>query len=120
MKRGSKRISKPARKSNGERYTPLMYGICKEHGLPLPFAEYQFAHPRKWRFDFAWLEQRVALEIQGGLFVQGRHTRGAALLKEHEKLNTAAALGWRVLFVSPGGILTVVPQLVAAVTGKAA
>ena len=75
--------------------------------LPRPVAEYYFARPRRWRFDFAWPDQRVALEIQGGLFIRGRHSRGAALLKEHEKLNEAAALGWRVLFATPQNVYDV-------------
>lgn len=75
--------------------------LCALTQLPTPVPEYRFAPPRKWRFDWAWLAQKVALEVQGGLFIQGRHSRGAALLKEHEKLNEAAAQGWRVLFVVP-------------------
>jgi very-short-patch-repair endonuclease len=70
-------------------------------GLPKPVAEYAFHPTRKWRFDFAWVESRVVLEVQGGIWSGGRHTRGAALKKEWEKLNTAAALGWRVLFCEP-------------------
>ena len=75
--------------------------ICKAARLPVPVPEHRFAPPRRWRFDWAWLDQKVALEVQGGLFTQGRHSRGAALMKEFEKLNTAAELGWRVLFVTP-------------------
>jgi hypothetical protein len=52
-------------------------------------------------FDFAFVDSLVALECQGGLFTNGRHSRGAALLKEHEKLNEAAARGWRILFTTP-------------------
>lgn len=71
-----------------------------EHGL-YPVAEHQFCDTRKWRFDFAWVDQKVALEVQGGLFTGGRHSRGPALLKEHEKLNTAAQNGWRILYTIP-------------------
>jgi hypothetical protein len=63
--------------------------------------EYKFHPERKWRFDFAFVDSLVALECQGGLFTNGRHSRGAALLKEHEKLNEAAARGWRILFTTP-------------------
>lgn len=80
--------------------------LCKAAGLPVPVAEHRFAAPRRWRFDWAWLEPRVALEIQGGLFTGGRHSRGPALLQEHEKLNRAAALGWRVVFVIPRQCVT--------------
>lgn len=52
----------------------------------------------------AWPDYRLAIEVQGGVFVRGRHTRGAALLKEWEKLNHAAMLGWRVMFVQPNDL----------------
>jgi hypothetical protein len=74
---------------------------CKALKLPEPVAEYRFAPPRRWRFDWAFLEQKLALEVQGGLFSNGRHVRGAALLREYEKLNAAAARGWRVMFTTP-------------------
>jgi len=74
---------------------------CLYAGLQVPVKEFRFAPPRRWRFDFAWPTQKVALEVQGGLFVSGRHSRGAALVKEHEKLNAAASHGWRVLFCTP-------------------
>ena len=71
--------------------------LCELSGLPRPIPEYRFSPPRRWRFDWAWPNHDfgyggVALEKQGGLFIQGRHSRGAALLKEHEKLNEAATL----------------------------
>lgn len=80
----------------------LIIRLWEAQGLPRALAEHRFHPERKWRFDFAWGEPRVAVEVQGGIWTKGRHTRGAALLKEWEKLNTAAALGWRVLFVAPG------------------
>lgn len=70
------------------------------HGLH-PVAEHRFDEARKWRFDFAFPDKRVALEVQGGLFTGGRHSRGPALLKEHEKLNAAACAGWRILYTIP-------------------
>ena len=75
--------------------------MCVAHGIPLPAYEVAFWPGRKWRFDVAWVKDKVALEVQGGLFTRGRHTRGAALLKEHEKLNHAALAGFRVLFCTP-------------------
>jgi hypothetical protein len=75
--------------------------LCRALGLPEPVPELRFAPPRRWRFDWAWERQRLALEVQGGIFGQGRHTRGPALLKEFEKLNAAAAAGWRVIFCTP-------------------
>ena len=63
--------------------------------------EFRFDPDRAWRFDFAWPEQKLALEIQGGNWIGGAHVRPAALCKEYEKLNAAAIQEWRVLFVTP-------------------
>lgn len=70
------------------------------HGLA-PVAEYKFDEQRKWRFDFAFPSTRVALEVEGGVWTGGRHTRGAGFLKDIEKYNRAAVLGWRVLRTTP-------------------
>ncbi len=79
----------------------IMDLLCQSHGLPVPLAEYRFAPPRLWRFDYAWVESKLALEVQGGIWTGGRHVRGAALLKEFEKLNAAACGGWRLLYCTP-------------------
>jgi len=64
-------------------------------------SEYRFASPRRFRFDFAHLPTKIAIELQGGIFNPNtRHINGAALLKEHEKLNLAASLGWRIFYIS--------------------
>ncbi|MCC6271105.1 MAG: hypothetical protein IT190_07495, partial [Microbacteriaceae bacterium] len=47
---------------------------------------------------------KLIVEIDGGLFVQGRHSRGAGQLKDMEKLNAAALLGYRVLRYAPSQI----------------
>jgi hypothetical protein len=75
----------------------LVFQIWKKAGLPQAVAEHEFCAGRKWRFDFAFPAERVAVEVQGGIFTRGRHTRGAALVKEYEKWRAAAMLGWRIL-----------------------
>lgn len=67
--------------------------------IEMPTKEFRFDAQRKWRFDFAWTEHRVAVEVNGGryAFAGGRHASDG----DHEKLRRAAALGWRVLPVSP-------------------
>jgi len=68
----------------------------QEHGFPDPEEEYRFLQGRRFRFDFAWPLPNVAVEIEGGTFVQGRHVTGAGFSKDCEKYNIAAREGWRV------------------------
>ena len=112
----SQGIATPKKKRTSKvqpKLSPVLFvEMCKRHGLPRPEPEVVFCHGRKWAFD--WLfrlpmpgamdgiyEVHVAVEIQGGLFSGGRHTRGAALLAEYEKLNTAQIMGYKVLLFTP-------------------
>lgn len=79
---------------------------CVWAGLPEPVAEHRFALPRRWRFDFAWPDHLVAVEIDGGLWTYGRHNRPAGAIRDMEKLNAAARLGWRVLRFTPDQVKT--------------
>ena len=79
-----------------ERYAVRYYG------LPRPEREVRFAPPRRFRFDFAFPEQRVAVELDGGTWTRGRHVTGAGFEKDCEKMNLATALGWRVLRFTAG------------------
>lgn len=81
----------------------LFYSLLKREGLPLPVTEFAFAVSigRKWRMDFCWPSHRVGLEIDGAIWTQGRHTRGKGWLADSEKLNTAAAMGYRMLRATP-------------------
>lgn len=89
----------------------LFFGLLKRERLLLPVAEYVFAPPRRWRFDFAWppidgLVPAVALEVEGGVWTRGRHTRGAGYVKDLEKYNEAAVRGWKVIRVTPQQLCT--------------
>ena len=84
----------------------IFVALLKRDRLPDPAAEYRFHPTRKWRFDFAWPDAKLALEVDGGVWTQGRHTRGAGWLKDAEKFNTAAVMGWRVLRVTPSTLAT--------------
>ena len=80
--------------------------ICKSAGLPSPVPEHRFDPDRRWRFDWAWPEQKIALEQEGGIWIQGRHSRGAGMVKDMEKYNRAAVLGWRVLKATPQQVVS--------------
>jgi len=59
--------------------------------------EYRFHPVRKWRFDFADPQRKIAVEVEGGIFTNGRHSRGSGMRSDMEKYNAATMLGWRVL-----------------------
>lgn len=66
------------------------------------FQEYKFHPKRKWRFDSAWPEKMIAVEFEGGIWTNGRHTRGKGYENDCEKYNNALLLGWRVFRLTPG------------------
>jgi len=90
---------------SGSTYSPdLVSQFFTRMGLPAPLFEYGFLKDRKWRFDLAWPEERLALEVVGGLWMGGRHNTPEGYLADMEKFNSAACLGWRILFVTPKAI----------------
>lgn len=71
--------------------------------------ELVFARPRRWRFDFAWPEYLVAVEIEGlviihGQLGQGRHHTVSGFKGDMDKYNAAAELGWRLLRFDQGRV----------------
>ena len=99
--------------SSVERYGAEMEGSAPERamlwqikvtGLPEPSTEFRFHPTRKFRFDLAWESAKLAVEIEGGVFVAGRHSRGASFTADCEKYAEALCLGWKVLRVTPAQI----------------
>lgn len=67
-------------------------------GLGYSFTrEYKFHPTRRWRFDFADPVNKVAIELEGGIWIRGRHVHPTGYLKDTYKYNAAVILGWRVL-----------------------
>jgi hypothetical protein len=87
-------------------------------GIPAPEREYRFAALatggtgagcrerlaraglQDWRLDFAWPDQRIALEVEGGVWSRGRHVRPAGFLGDVSKYNAVTMQGWRLLRVT--------------------
>lgn len=90
------------------RAAKLTAGLVREHRF----------HPvRKWRFDFAWPDKKLAVEIEGGHWVGGRHTRGTGFESDCQKYLEAVMMGWRVLratgsMVKSGALLNAVDALI--------
>lgn len=99
----------------------VVAAFFKSHGIPAPKTEHKFHPSRKWRFDYCWEVIRytdtpdsaevisragVALEVEGAVWTGGRHTSGAGFVKDMEKYNEAACMGWRVVRCQPRDLLT--------------
>ena len=75
-------------------------------GLPEPDPEWRFMENRKFRFDFAWLDKKIAVEVNGGIFFGGRHSGGTGQIRDMRKLNEAQRIGWRVFQFTPRQLQT--------------
>lgn len=92
---------------------------CKAAGLPAPEREFRFHETRRWRFDYAWPEARVAVEVEGGIYAGGRHTRGAGYEEDTKKYNAAAIRGWLLLRYTPRRLLDAIPEIAEALASRA-
>lgn len=84
----------------------------EQAGIPFE-REFRFAKSmgRRWRADFIvsmWPKPSDAafpfaflVEVDGGAFIAGRHSRGTGVEKDAEKQSAAAILGYRVIRVTP-------------------
>lgn len=69
-------------------------------------SEHRFASPRRYRWDFAHLETKIGIDIQGGTWMRrSGHSGGTGVRKDCEKMCVAAANGWRV-FLLTGDMIT--------------
>ena len=66
-------------------------------GLDGYVREYQAIPGRRFRFDFCWVKERLAVEIQGGTYSRGAHARPLGIKRDYEKGNLAVQFGWKVL-----------------------
>ena len=77
---------------------------CRAEKLA-PVREFKFHPTRKWRFDFAFPDRMIAVECEGGVWTQGRHTRGSGYIADLEKYNEAQRLGWSIFRFHGGAVM---------------
>ncbi len=87
----------PKEPSKGEIMLALHLRAAKIRGW---VAQYRFHSVREWTSDFAFPIERILIEVEGGVFSKGRHTRGKGFTEDCVKYNEALLLGWRVLRVT--------------------
>jgi very-short-patch-repair endonuclease len=59
--------------------------------------QYKFSPTRRWRSDFYIPAKKVLIEIEGGIWTNGRHTRGRGFINDCEKYNYATLSGYNVI-----------------------
>ena len=111
--------------------------------LPEPEPEYRFAAMatggtgkgtrnrlkeaglKNWRFDLAWPDLMLAVEIEGGAWIRGRHNRGTGFLEDLKKYGAAQRLGWTIYrtageLITSGEALKTIEQLIQACSEREA
>lgn len=79
--------------SEGETVLATHLRVCK-----ISFEqEYKFHPKRKWRADFLITGTKILVEVEGGIWSGGRHTRSKGYLGDMEKYNSASMMGFTVL-----------------------
>ena len=94
-KRSSKRPKVKSQKVPNEFELKLALGL---KALKIDFEqEFKFHSSRKWRADFHLKGRMILIEVEGGIWSGGRHTRGKGYIGDMEKYNAAAMLGYQVI-----------------------
>ncbi len=84
-------------RSSGSRLESKFALHWQAAGGPHLEREFRFDPNRRWRADFAHLPSRTLIEIEGGIFINGRHNRAAGFIADIEKYLEAALAGWTVI-----------------------
>lgn len=69
-------------------------------------SEFRFHPTRKWRADFYIEDTKLLIEVEGGIWSGGRHTRGKGYLGDMDKYNAATAMGYQVFRFSTEQVIS--------------
>jgi hypothetical protein len=77
----------------------VFFDILSQMGFPLPVREYFFHPVRQWRFDYCWINEKIVVEVEGGVttFNKSRHQQNEGYQEDMAKYNAATLMGYRVL-----------------------
>lgn len=104
FKEAQRKRSQPVARSNvKQKFRPKVSkgeALLENHlnALKIPFTkEFRFHPDRKWQADFRIDDMPILVEVEGGVFSNGRHTRGEGYTNDCEKYSAAAVNGWYVI-----------------------
>lgn len=83
-------------------YKAELESQMRAEGLPDYEREFVFNEKRKWRFDYLFPVERVAVEYEGGIFDKGKggHSSITGIMRDIEKYNEATLAGYTVIRVT--------------------
>lgn len=85
---------------NQQQYEDSLYKQIVEAGtIPVPARQFKAIPKRKFTWDFVWEEQKLLVEVQGGIWLKGDfgHTSGVGYRRDRFKNDLAMCSGWKVL-----------------------
>lgn len=94
-------LEKARKRANRERHEKALEFMWKALGGPVLAQQHRFCDGRKWQFDFAHVGTKVAIEIEGGVWVNGRHNRGQGFIDDRIKYLRAQLMEWTVFSLTP-------------------
>ena len=95
----------------------LFLATLEAQGIPAPGREFQFHPVRRWRIDFYWpyvysMDGPLALEVEGGGWISGRHNHPSGFAKDMEKYREMTKARIWLLRYAPKELLSVaIPEL---------
>jgi very-short-patch-repair endonuclease len=97
---------KEKQKTYQEQY-PTFFSLLNQNPLiPKPVEEFMFHVKRRWRIDICWPEQKLAVEIEGGVWTKGSHVQPSGFEKDREKYNQLTMYGYSLLRFTPREVET--------------
>jgi very-short-patch-repair endonuclease len=102
-------------------YQQMFLTACRICDVPMPLVDYRKGIPgRKLEIDFAFVEERVGVELQGGIYAHMGHSTGTGIQRDYDKQNLAQLEGWILLQLStnrledaPGPFMDLVKRALA-------
>lgn len=95
-----------AKRTQGQGASDFFTTLCRSDLHVECVKELRFHPTRRWRFDYAIPDYKIAVEVEGGVWTGGRHTSPKGFLGDIEKYNTATVMGWRILRTVPDELVS--------------
>lgn len=105
---------KPGESNCKDQMRGLIFNILKL----TPIEEYQFTPSRKFRFDYAFPDHKIAIEYEGLFCVTSAHTNPGGYINDCQKYNLATKLGWRILRYTANNYREILEDLPAVINAK--